>query len=150
MNRVELKKILVEECKKQQQKVIDNLKSAMSEAQQSANEYGHPKDRYDSFRMQLLLKKDMFGQQLEKALSEWYALEKIDLKNEMNKVGFGSVVFTNDQKIFISIGLGKIIAVKETFLAVSLMVHLSKALFEKQKGDIVLFNGRKIEIKEVF
>ena len=150
MNHLELKKILVEECKKQQQKVIDNLKSTMSEAQQSANEYGPPKDRYDSFRMQLLRKKDMFGQQLEKALSEWYALEKIDLKKEMTKVGFGSVIYTNDQKIFISIGLGKITAVKETFLAISLMVPLSKSLLEKQKGDIVLFNGKKIEIKEIF
>ena len=150
MNRLELKKMLVEECKKQQQKVIDNLKLVMNEAQQSANEYGPPKDRYDSFRMQLLRKKDMFGQQLQKANSEWYALEKINLTNEMSKVGFGSVVYTKDQKIFISIGLGKIIVGKESFLAVSLMVPLSKALFEKQKGDIVLFNGKKIEIKEIF
>ena len=40
-----------------QQKVVDNLKAAMDEAQQSANEYGPPKDRYDSFRMQQLRKK---------------------------------------------------------------------------------------------
>lgn len=150
MDHLELKRKLVTECKRQQQKVVDNLKLVMNEAQQSANEYGPPKDRYDSFRMQLLRKKDMFGQQLEKAMTELLALEKIDLKNEMNKIGFGSIIITSDQKIFISIGLGKLIVEKDNFLAVSLMVPLSKAIVGKQKGDIAEFNDQKIEIKEVF
>ncbi|MFA4852337.1 MAG: hypothetical protein WC599_07445 [Bacteroidales bacterium] len=105
---LELKIKLVEECKKSQLKVVKNLKTAMDDAQQSANEYGPPKDRYDSFRMQLLRKKDMYGQQMEKALNELYALEKIDTEKKMNTVGFGSVVITNEQKLFISIGLGKL------------------------------------------
>jgi hypothetical protein len=150
MNRLELKRELVEECKTQQQKVVSNLKMVMSEAQQSANEYGPPKDRYDSFRMQQLRKKDMYGQQLEKALSELYALEKIDLKKEMNVTGFGSVVFTKDLKIFISIGLGKLQLGKEDFLAVSIMVPLAKAVTGKQKGDKTEFNGKIIDIIDVF
>src|SRR5271157_1464653 len=114
MDKLELKRKLVEECRQQLQKVVNNLKAAMDEAQQSANEYGPPKDRYDSFRMQQLRKKDMFGQQMKKSLDEFYALEKIETKTEMTKAGFGAVVFTSDKKIFISIGLGKIILDNET------------------------------------
>jgi transcription elongation GreA/GreB family factor len=68
----------------------------------------------------------------------------------MTNAGFGSVVITKDQKIFISIGLGKITLEKETFFAISIMVPLSKALMAKQKNDVIELNGKKIEIKEVF
>ncbi|NTW32258.1 MAG: hypothetical protein HGB12_06495, partial [Bacteroidetes bacterium] len=140
---------LLDECKKLQNKVVENLKTVIEESQQSANDYGPPKDRYDSFRMQLLRKKDMYNQLLEKALLELYALEKIDLKKEMTRVGFGSLVITNEQKIFVSIGLGKVIIDNESFYAVSIMVPLSKALEGKQKGETVILNGKKIEIIEV-
>ena len=103
MEQLELKIKLVEECKRMQQKIVDDLKAEMTEAQESANDYGMPKDRYDSFRMQLLNKKDMYAKQMEKALAELYALDKIDLKKLGEKANFGSVIITKDQKIFISI-----------------------------------------------
>ena len=150
MNQLELKIKLVDECRKQQQKVVDNLKQVIDEAQQSANDYGPPKDRYDSFRMQLLRKKDMYGQQLEKALAELYALDKINLKNILNKACFGSVVITRNQKIFISIGLGKLNINGDDFFAVSIKVPIAQAVMGKQKGDMYELNGRRIEIIDVF
>ena len=150
MNQLELKIKLVEECRKQQQKVVDNLRVVIDEAQQSANDYGQPKDRYDSFRMQLLRKKDMFGQQLEKALAELYALEKIDIKKPLTEAGFGSVVILNEQKIFISIGLGKIVLENEVYYAVSFKVPISQAVIGKQKGDVAQFNGKTSVIVDVF
>jgi transcription elongation GreA/GreB family factor len=150
MDKLELKRKLVEECRQQLQKTVNNLQSAMDEAQQSANEYGPPKDRYDSFRMQQLRKKDMFGQQIKKSLDELYALEKIDLKTEMIKAGFGAVVLTNEQKIFISIGLGKLTLDNEIYYAVSVHVPLALALEGKQKGDTYEINGKKLEILDVF
>lgn len=150
MDLLNLKIKLVEECKKQQLEMVSNLKNTINEAQQSANEYGPPKDRYDSFRMQLLRKKDMFSQQLEKALNELYVLDKIDLKKEIKKIGFGSVIITPEQKIFIAIGLGKILLENDLYLAVSVNVPLAKPFLDKSKGDIVEFNGKKIEIVETF
>jgi len=150
MTHLELKQNLVEECKRLQQKVIDNLRQEMNEAQQSANEYGPPKDRYDSYRMQMLRKKDMYGQQLDKAQNELYSLEKINFKKEINVAEYGSVIITADQKYFISIGLGKIVFNKETYFAVSASVPIAKAFAGKKKGDIVEFNDRKIKLEEVF
>ncbi len=109
MDKLELKRKLVEECRKQLEKVVNNLKTAMDEAQQSANEYGLPKDRYDSFRMQQLNKKNMFAQQMKKSLDELYALEKIDLKTELTKAGFGAVGFHRRPKDIHFNWLGKTI-----------------------------------------
>ena len=92
----------------------------------------------------------MFSQQLEKALNELYALDKIDLKKEIKKIGFGSVIITPEQKIFIAIGLGKILLENDLYLAVSVNVPLAKPFLDKSKGDIVEFNGKKIEIVETF
>jgi transcription elongation GreA/GreB family factor len=150
MDQLKLKIELISECRKLQQKVVDNLRAEMAESQQSANDYGAPKDRYDSFRMQLLRKKDMYGQQLEKALAELYALDKIDIKKLLNKACFGAVVITKEQKFFISIGLGKLNLEEESYFAVSVKVPVSQAMMGRQKGETVEVNGRKIEIVEVF
>jgi transcription elongation GreA/GreB family factor len=150
MDHLKLKAKLLAECKKMQKKVLDNLRNTMNESQQSANEYGPPKDRYDAFRMQLLRRKDMYGQMLEKSMNEFLALEKIDPTVQKTKVEFGAVVITSDQKLFVSIGLGKIIFDKHTYYAVSVNVPLCQALAGKKKNDVIDFNGKKINILDIF
>lgn len=150
MDKLKLKAHLLEECKKLQQKVLDNLRNTMNEAQQSANEYGPPKDRYDAYRMQLLRRKDMYGQMLVKAIDEFCALEKIDPKKEKEKVEFGAVVVTSEQRLFVSIGLGKVIFDRTSYYAVSVNVPLCKALAGKKKNEVADFNGKKIAILDIF
>ena len=72
-----LKQQLLDECKNIQKKAIDSSKTAMDETQQALNEYGPNKDRYDSFRDQLIGKRDMFASQYQKALTECSILKKI-------------------------------------------------------------------------
>ncbi len=74
----DIKRRLLETCKDEQQKAIDNLKKVVDDAQKSANEYGAPKDRYDSYRTQLLRKRDRFAQQLQKANEQLDTLHMID------------------------------------------------------------------------
>ncbi len=150
MNKLELKKKLFDTCLNHQNEVVRNLKDLMSDAQQSANEYGMPKDRYDSYRMQLLRKRDMYGQQLEKALEEIEILKKIDISKENKEVSFGSVVITSDQRLFISISIGKIEIEKETYYAVSVKVPFYEAIKGKKKGDAFDFRGKQNQIVEVF
>lgn len=133
-----------------QNRVVEHAKQRMDEAQESANEYGQPQDRYDSYRTQMLSKRDMFAKQYCKAVEERNVLDRIDL-NEVNKeVSFGSVVFTGDQKLFISISLGKIILDGEEFFAISPLVPLYKVLEGLQKGDSFEFNGKKRLIEDQF
>lgn len=150
MDNITLKKKLLEECKKIQKQRIESIQSTMDEAQQSANEYGAPKDRYDSFRMQQLNKKDMFGSQLQKANTEFIALEKINELKGIKKVEFGAVVITNEQKLFISISIGKVELDKDVYFAISPNVPLFEAMKGLKKNDTFTFRGKTSKILDVF
>ena len=150
MNKLEIKKKLFDTCINRQNEVINNLKDLMKDAQESANDYGMPKDRYDSYRMQILRKRDMYGQQLEKALEEIDILKKIDISKENKEVSFGSVVITDEQKLFISISIGKIDVEGETYYAVSVKVPFYEVIKGKKQGDTFEFRGKQNKVLEVF
>ena len=122
----------------------------MADAQQQANDYGQPKDRYDSFRAQLMRRRDMMAQQMSKEMQELKVLGQIDLKKEYAAVGFGAIVLTNDQNYFISIGQGKIELDGETFYTISPMVPMSQAMTGRKKGESFNFREKKIEIRDVY
>ncbi|MFZ4412541.1 MAG: hypothetical protein ACOYOV_05620 [Bacteroidales bacterium] len=150
MKKLELKEKLLDACMLHQNEVVGNLKELMLDAQQSANDYGMPKDRYDSYRMQLLRKRDMYGQQHEKAMEEIDILKKINISKENNEVNFGSVVITDEQKLFISISIGKIELEGETYYAVSVKVPFYEVIKGKKKGDSFDFRGKQNHVLEVF
>lgn len=150
MKNLEIKKQLLEICNKLQIDRIAILKKAMDEAQQSANEYGPPKDRYDSYRMQLLSKHEMLGHQLQKAEAEFLAIKKIDLTKESTSVDFGSVVITKSQKFFVSIGIGKLEFEKDIYYAISPNVPIYNTIKNKKKGQEFIFNGIENKIIDLF
>jgi hypothetical protein len=147
---IELKNRLIAECTKAQQKTVDSSKSAMDEAQQSLNDYGPNKDRYDSFRDQLIGRRDMFSLQYSKAHTELSVMSRINPKS-INKIAeFGAVVITDNSRFFISISCGKIEVDGYSYYAISPMVPLFKAMEGKKKGETFEFNGKKQLIKDLF
>jgi len=150
MDKLDFKKNLYNLCLERQNEIINHFKSLMEETQQSANEYGPPKDRYDSYRMQLLRKQDMYAQQLEKALAESDTLNKVDISKIYDKVCFGSVVYTNDQKLFISVSLGKVEFNENIFYAVSVKVPFYNVIKDKKIGETFVFNGKNNQILDIF
>lgn len=150
MDKSEFKKNLYSICYARQNEMIAHLKELIADSQQMANEYGQPKDRYDSYRMQLLRKRDMYAQQLEKAMAELDILKKIDTERISKVVEFGAVVHTKDQKLFISISLGKLDCEGETYYAVSVKVPFFDVIKGKKKGSEFVFNGKASQITEVF
>ena len=147
---IELKNRLLKECQQVQKKVVDSAKAAMDEVQQALNEYGPNKDRYDSFRGQLISKREMFSTQYQKAHSEFTVLQIVN-SNNINKVAeFGAVIITDSCRFFISISAGKIIIDGQTYYAISPMVPLFKAMEGMKKGDIFEFNGKQQTIQDLF
>jgi len=147
---IELKNKLKLECQRAQQKTVDSSKAAMDEAQHALNDYGPNKDRYDSFRDQLISRRDMFTLQYSKAVTEFSVMEKINPKI-INKIAeFGSVVVTDSCRFFISISAGKIEVDGNLYYAISPGVPLFKVMEGKKKGDAFEFNGKKQVIKELF
>jgi hypothetical protein len=124
-------------------------KEEMDSAQKSANDYGQPKDRYDSFRAKTLANRDMYAKQFEKLVSEIKVLQGLLPVSKLNKVDFGALVHTNANKIFISIGIGKINLKNESYMVISPNVPIFNAMKSLKLGDEFTFNGKKFKITEL-
>ena len=150
IEKINYKKRLVEECKANLGIVAENTRIAMDEAQSSANEYGRPKDRYDSYRMQVLRKRDMFAKQLIQTNEQIDLLSKIGVDRLHDIVEFGSVVLTDKQNMFIATGIGRLKFEDGDIFVISPNVPVYEAIKGKRKGDVVDFRGSKFKIEEVF
>jgi len=150
MDTTELKTELTAICRDKILESIRNIEAAMTDAQQQANDYGPPKDRYDSFRSQLMRRRDMMAQQLSKELQELQALERIDTGKIMTAAGFGAIIQTTGQNYFIAVGLGKIENKGIDYYAISPGVPISTVLQGKKKGDRVEFRDTRFTISEIY
>jgi len=141
---------LINVCKAHVIEIAETSRKVMEDSQKSANEYGQPKDRYDSYRAQLLTRGEMFATQYQQAMEQFATLEKIGVERLHGKVEFGSVVITDKQKMFIATGCGKVELDGDIFFAVSPLVPIFLAMKGMKKGDVVNFRGQAIKILDVF
>lgn len=123
--------------------------AAMNDAQQSANEYGAPRDRYDSFRAQMMRKRDMLAQQLSAVEEELRFLRQIKPETISIKVEAGAMVELNTQTLYVLAGIGKIVIDDETIYVVSPVVPLVIAMKDLKKGDSFTFRGTTLKILEI-
>lgn len=150
VNHLEFKSALINKCIEILEKNSTISREAMDEAQQSANEYGMPKDRYDSFRAQILRKKDLFAEQFQKCQDDILVYRKIDLNVNYEKVVFGAIVITTHHKLFIATGLGKVNFENEDYFVISPRTPLFQTIKNLSKGDLFEFNQGKSKILELF
>lgn len=145
-----LKAGLLAECIRKHQLTADTYAASIDEAQQSANEYGNPEDWFDSYKSDLLNKRDMLSQKLSRILEEIKILQSIDPGKSITTVSFGSVVLTKEQNMFVCVGLGKIEYDGKSYYAISPSVPIFTVMRDLKKGDTFEFRGKKIKIDEVF
>jgi hypothetical protein len=150
MDRLKLKQKILDACFEQQAKVMGNLKVVMEEVADSAEEYGLPKDLYDSYRNQMMSKRDMFAQQLLKINEQVDILRRVDMSRTYHQARFGAVVITESQRLFVAAGIGKIMVEGEEYFVISAMVPFYSAIDGKKAGDTYEFRGKKEKILEVF
>ena len=140
------KQILIAECIAREEEVSQTAQNLMNEAQQMANDYGPPKDRYDAFRTKQMRLADMYSKQFDTAQSNIRTLRMINPDKVSKCIEFGSLVCTDNQKMFVSVSLGKIDFENDVYYAISVQVPIFKAMEGKKKGDEFIFNGIKHKI----
>jgi hypothetical protein len=150
MDRLKLKQKILDACFEQQAKVTQNLKVVMEEVADSAEEYGLPKDLYDSYRNQMMSKREMFAQQLLKINEQIDILRRVDMTRTYNQIRFGAVVITESQRLFVATGIGKVNVEGEEYFVISAMVPFYNAIDGKKAGETYEFRGKKEKILEVF
>jgi transcription elongation GreA/GreB family factor len=123
----------------------------MVNAQQAANEEGKSSvgDKYETGRAMMQIERDKAAQQLDEALKLQQILDQISLEKGMGKIVLGSLVITNSIKIFISIGLGKIIVEDKEFFVVAPASPLGKVLMGLKVNDEVSFNKQEFTILQI-
>jgi len=146
---IKLKEKLLARCIEMKEESETNTLAAMNEAQQSANEYGAPRDRYDSFRAQMMRKRDMLAQQLSAVDEELRYLQQIKPGTICTKVEAGALVELNTQTLYIIAGIGKLVIDDLTFYVVSPVVPLVAAMKDLKKGDSFTFRGTTMKIIEI-
>jgi len=146
-----LKQRLLNECLRIQNLQIQTAKSAMDEAQESANEHqGAMEDKFESFREACQIQRDMFAKQLDEAITTLSILKRINATKENKNIMLGSVVITNTQKFFISVSLGEISVEGEKYFAISAMSPLFKAMVNKNVGEEFSFRSNNYRIEAIF
>ena len=147
---INTKERLLTHCIEIKEESVANIQAAMEDAQQSANEYGAPKDRYDSFRAQLMRKRDMLAQQLSQVEEELRFLRQVKPGVASTKVEHGALVVLNSQILYVLIGLGKVIIDENTVYVVSPVVPLVEAMKDLKPGNSFSFRGQTMTIKEIY
>jgi hypothetical protein len=150
--RIELKKKLRTACLQSQQQLADTAKAAMLQAQESANEEkGSMEDKFESFREQCQIDRDMYAKQLQEITSGLQMLLKMDISREYDTVMLGSVVVTDaPQRMFIAIGLGEVKMDGHSYFAISTSSPLFKAMAGKKQGDTFAFRDKSFRLMAVF
>jgi transcription elongation GreA/GreB family factor len=148
---IALKTKLHQECIRLQKALAENAKASMINAQQTANdEKSTMEDKFESFREQMQIERDMYAKLYDDAMSYIENLEKINVSKIQLVASAGTVVVTAEQKYFVAISLGKIIVDGVTYMAISPVSPVFQAMAGKKKGDSFAFRDKKQEILEVF
>lgn len=128
------------------------INSVLNSAQDSANSETKSTagDKHDTARAMAHLETEKNAKQL----AEINKLKKVlpYLKNHKNtgKIELGSVIITNAGNYYISISLGKIVIGEDTFFSISAVTPIGKLLIGKTVGQSVIFNGKTLNINDVY
>ena len=147
----EIKRLLWERCMAKQTELMESAKSAMLQSQESANEQkGTMGDKFESFREQMQIDRDMHARQYDAALQGLAVLKKIDPEKKNIQVALGALVITESQKLFIAASLGQVKIGAEVYVAVSTSTPIYTGMAGKRKGDFFVFNHKKHQILELY
>lgn len=146
---IQIKEKLLVKCIEIKEESEAQTLAAMNDAQQSANEYGAPRDRYDSFRAQMMRKRDMLAQQFSVVEEELRFLRQIKPEILSTKVEAGALVQLNTQTLYVLAGIGKLVIDEGTFYVVSPVVPLVTAMKDLKKGDSFTFRGTTMKILDI-
>ncbi|MDZ4838477.1 MAG: hypothetical protein SGJ04_00575 [Bacteroidota bacterium] len=147
---VELKNKLLQSCKAAQSKNVDTAKTAMLDAQESANdEKSSMGDKFESFREQMQIDRDMYADRYDKAMKVMATLDNIVVETDYTIPNAGAIVLTDRQAFFVSASLGQLIVDEGTYMAISTGSPIFQAMAGKKVGDKFQFRDTEYIIRSI-
>lgn len=151
MSNSKFKKDIYDFCVKELNRRYDELKNAISLAQDSVNKESKSTagDKHDTSRAMAQLEVENLSKQLNSSEQNLELIKRIDPSQKHVVIGSGSLIETNQGYYFISVGLGKVTVDNQTIFVISLLSPIGKLFHGKKVDDEVIFNQQKIEIKSI-
>lgn len=151
MNYKELKVLFLNALYSLVDEKVNSATSAIDDTTESKNTATKSTagDKHETGRAMMERELALSNAQLHKAQFLKNELSKISLEVDVTSVQLGALVVTSQGNYFISIGLGKINVLGDDCYAISGGSPLGIAMMGKQKGQMINFQGRNIEIIDV-
>ena len=130
---------------------INTARKAVLSAKESRNNETKSSagDKHETGRAMSQIELDNSEMQLGKVLNLKRQFLQLDVQKERNTIEPGCMVRTNNQVYFISIGLGKIQVKNDVCYVVSIQSPIGQAMLNKKIGDLISFQNKQFEIKEI-
>lgn len=151
MNNSEIKLKLLQNCQewaKNRLKSAQNVQkgiqeSLLNETKSSAG------DKHETGRAMLQIERENIGKQLNEIQKTLEIIGRTDVTLGHEKIKLGSLVITDRFNYFLCVSAGMIEINKKQFFAISTHAPIGQLLLGKGANDIILFQQKKIRIKEV-
>jgi len=136
-------------------KIVDSKVEIAQKELQAANESRNNEtkstagDKHETGRAMIQLEIERLGVQLSKAVSLKEKLAQIDIQQIRNKVELGSLIITDQENYFISIGHGKLVIDNEDYYCISMASPIGELLIDQEVGSSVIFRKKELTIQEV-
>jgi hypothetical protein len=146
-----LKDILLVKCREYVESRIATAQQAKDDAQAAANEESKSSvgDKYETGRSMMQIEGENASHQLGEALKLKNILDRLSPDTRSEKVIVGSLVVTDVRKIFIAIGIGKLVVDGDEVLVVAPTSPLGKVLMGRSANDRMVFNNATLIILDV-
>lgn len=106
-------------------------------------------DKYETSREMMQRERDTLNANLQNNKTILSQLLHIDLTKTFNKAETGSLIETEQGYYFVSVGLGKVTVNDQTVFVISALSPIGKLLVGNSKGNVVIFNGQKLTLREI-
>ena len=146
-----LKEQLWLRCKQIVEQRLATAQQAMDAAQESANqeEKSSAGDKYETGRAMAQLERDKAAMQVEENKKMLTILNQIGHHSSTETVTLGSIVVTDRNNFYVSIGAGKLEIGRESYVAISTQSPIGQLLLHKCAGEFFSFNNQKQTIISV-
>jgi len=144
-----IKQQLFDRCKSTIDDSLASLKSALDDAQESANadDKGSAGDKHETGRAMMHLEVEKITSQLAERSQLLSILARINPKEIFSQAQLGSLIKTNQGTYFLAIALGKVALDDDIFFVISPASPIGKSLMTCKVGSSFDFNGRNFLVE---
>ena len=152
MNKLGIKKRILEENRSNQQLLRDDLRQPGQERVEGANQNEDDDftNRFESTREEVMHEINLVAPQADAAQAQLQLLDRMEAETLHGQVKSGSVVLTDQQNLFVSTSLPVFEVEGKQYLGVSTDSPIYHAMRDKKKGDSFTLNGVQYYIEDVF